>query len=66
MVKWLNVNPLSTNPKKWPTPLKQFVGKLPTNCLSGFGHFVNLALKVLNGESVITPLENHFLPYYSP
>ena len=27
--------------------LKQFVGKLPTNCLSVFEHFVELALKGL-------------------
>ena len=40
-------NPLSANPTKWPNTLKQFVGKLPTNCLSVFGHFVNLALKGL-------------------
>ena len=40
-------NPLSTKSTKWPNTLKQFVGKLPTNCLSVFGHFVNLALKGL-------------------
>ena len=40
----LEVNPLSANPTKWPNTLKQFVGKLATNCLSVFGHFVNLAL----------------------
>ena len=28
--------------------LKQFVGKLPTNCLSVFDHFVGLALKGLD------------------
>ena len=28
--------------------LKQDVGKLPTNCLSVFDHFVGLALKGLN------------------
>ena len=27
---------------------QQFVGKLPTNCLSVFGHFVNLVLKGLS------------------
>ena len=42
---FFGVNPLSANPTKWPNTLKQFVGKLPTNCLSVFGHFVNLALK---------------------
>ena len=40
-------NPLSANPTKWSNTLKQFVGKLPTNCLSGFDHFVGLALKGL-------------------
>ena len=38
--KWFIVNPLSTKLRKWPNKLKQFVGKLPTNCLSVFGHFV--------------------------
>ena len=28
--------------------LKQFIGKLPTNCLSVFDHFVGQALKGLN------------------
>ena len=40
-------NPLSANPTKWPNTLRQFVGKLPTNYLSVFGHSVNLALKGL-------------------
>ena len=30
---------------KWSNTLKQFVGKLPTNCLSVFDHFVGLVLK---------------------
>ena len=38
-------NPLSANPTKWSNTLKQFVGKLPTNCLSVFDHFVGLAFK---------------------
>ena len=42
------LNPLSVNPTKWSNTLKQFVGKLPTNCLSVFDHFVGLALKGLN------------------
>ena len=41
-------NPLSTNPKKLSNTLKQFVGKLPTNCLSVFDHFVKLAFNGLN------------------
>ena len=39
-----NVNRLSANPTKWSNTLKQFVGNLPTNCLSVFDHFVELAL----------------------
>ena len=40
-------NPLSANPTKWSNTLKQFVGNLPTNCLSVFDHFKGLALKGL-------------------
>ena len=40
-------NPLSTKLTNWPNTLKQFVGNLPTNCLSVFGHFVGLAFKGL-------------------
>ena len=40
------VNPLSANPTKWLNTLKQFVGKLPTNCLV-FDHFVEFPLKGL-------------------
>ena len=43
----LGLNPLSANPTKWSNTLKQFVGKLPTKCLSVFDHFVKLALKGL-------------------
>ena len=46
-VNLLSINHFSTNPTKWSNTLKQFVGKLPTNCLSVFDHFVKLALKVL-------------------
>ena len=41
------VNPLSAKFIKWSNTLKQFVGKLPTNCLSVFDHFSGLALKGL-------------------
>ena len=41
------LNPLRDNPTKWSNTLKQFVGNLPTNCLSVFDHFVKLALKGL-------------------
>ena len=43
----MSLNPLSANFTKWSNTLKQFVGKLPTNCLSVFDHFVGLALKGL-------------------
>ena len=43
-------NPLSTNPTKWSNTLKQFVGKLSTNCLSVFDHFMKLALKGLRAH----------------
>ena len=43
----ISLNLLSTNPTKWSNTLKQFVGKLPANCLSVFDHFVILALKGL-------------------
>ena len=38
-------NPLSANITKWSNTLTQFVGKLPTNCLSVFDNFVGLVLK---------------------
>ena len=41
-------NPLNRNPTKWQNTLKQFLGNLPTNCLSMFDHFGALALKGLN------------------
>ena len=41
------LNHLSTNFSKWSNTLKQFVGNLPTNCLSVFGHLVGLAFKWL-------------------
>ena len=40
-------NSLSPNLTKWSNILKQSVGKLPTNCLSVFDHFVGLASKGL-------------------
>ena len=41
------INPLNANPVKWSNTFKQFVGKLPTNYLSLFDHFVGLAFKGL-------------------
>ena len=45
---FLVLNPLSANATKWSNTLKQLVGKLPTNCLGVFDHFVILALKELS------------------
>ena len=47
------VNPLSAKLTKWPNTLKQFVGNLPTDCLSVFGHFMGLALKGLREETLM-------------
>ena len=46
-LKEVLLSPLSANPTKWSNTLKQFVGKLPTNCLSVFDHFAGLAPKRL-------------------
>ena len=40
-------NASSANPTKWSDTLKQYVGILPTNCLSVFEHFVKSVLKGL-------------------
>ena len=39
------VTPLNANFTKWSDTLKQFVGNLPTNCLSVFDRFMGLALQ---------------------
>ena len=44
----LIVNLLSNNHTKWSNTLKQFVGNLPTNCLSAFDHFMGSVLKGLS------------------
>ena len=53
-----HLNPLSTNPTKWPNTLKQFVGKLPTNFFSVFDHFVISALKGLRQKENMYISEN--------
>ena len=55
-------NPLITNPTKWSNTLKLFVGKLPTNCLSGFDHFVGLALKELKKIVILLTEGNNVNP----
>ena len=47
-------DPLSAKLTKWPNTLKQFLGNLPTNCLSVFGHFMGLALKGLMDMLILT------------
>ena len=49
----VDFNPLSANFTEWSNTLKQFVGKLPTNCLSVFGHFVGFAPKKLKNKKII-------------
>ena len=44
-------NPLSANSTKCSNTFKQFVGNLPTNCLSVFDNFVGLAPKGLTHSS---------------
>ena len=52
------INPLSANPTKWLNTLKQLIDNLPTNCLSVFNHFVELALKELsNSEPYLEPCQ---------
>ena len=41
------LNPFSANFTKWSITLKQFVGNLPSNCVSVFDPFVGLALNLL-------------------
>ena len=48
-----HINPLNANPTKWSNTLKQFVGNLPTNCLSVFDHFVKLAHKGLKNLNIL-------------
>ena len=50
------INPLSANTTDWSDTLKQFVGNLPTSCLSVFDHFVKLALKVLRRINTSRPV----------
>ena len=57
------LNSLSTNFTKWSNTLKQFVGNLPTNCLSVFGYFVGLALKGLTQK---LPWQVHLPQLKSP
>ena len=50
--KYLNLNPLNSNPTKWSDKLKQFVDNFLSNCLSVFDHFMLLAVKGLNKQNI--------------
>ena len=50
-------NTLSASPTNWSNTLKQFVGKLPTNCLSVSEHFLGLALKGLSKYWPLTTIK---------
>ena len=58
------INHISANPGKWSNTLKQFVGKLPTNCLSVFDHFVKLALNGLSATISFEKLTNIICAFY--
>ena len=53
----LKINPLRANLTKWSNTLKQFVGNLPTNCLSVFDHFLWLPFKTLSKCQVLIKLK---------
>ena len=64
-----HLNLLSANPTKWSNTLKQYVGKLPTNCFSAFDHFLGLALKGLKSLQSICSGHNkpvHPTQFYPP
>ena len=49
----VHLNPLKGNPTKWSNTLKQFVGRLPTNCLNVLDHFIVLAFKGLRQKVLL-------------
>ena len=69
IIWFIVLNPLSAKITKWSNTLRQFVGNLPTNCLSVFDHFVGLAHKglteTINRTDIYTLLCNFIdsLPY---
>ena len=60
------INPLSANRTKLPNTLKQFAGKLPTNFLSVFDHFMKLGLKGLMMDSTFVKPIGFYLPRIVP
>ena len=53
-------NPLSASFTKWSNTLTQFVGNLPTNCLSVFDHLVGLALKGFSSAPIEEILKQRY------
>ena len=59
----LSIKLLSANSTEWSNTFKQFVGKLPANCLRVFDHFVALLLEglrkcsSLNFASILSEFE---------
>ena len=51
---------LSANFTKCSNKVRQFIGNLPTNCLSVFGHFVGLSLKGLKIDTGINCKNSYF------
>ena len=63
VISRIKIIPFSANPTKWSNILKQFVGNLPTNCLSTFGRFVGLSFKGLRSYEVsVDPLRTNVPP----
>ena len=58
-----SINHLSANFTKWSNTLKKFVGKLTTNCLGVFDHFVGLAFKGLTYLQKVCYQGNLFSKY---
>ena len=58
------LNPLRFNFTKWSNTLKQFVGNLPTNCLSVFGDFVGLVFKGLSDHHLMNELSLRNCRYF--
>ena len=52
----MSFNFLSASPTEWSNTLKQFVGKLLTNFLSVFDHFMELVLKGLTSSQFLEPV----------
>ena len=59
-------NAICANFTKWSNTLKQFVEKLPTNCLSVFDHFVGLVLKGLTFGIIFNRIKQYYFHRQNP